>query len=598
MQSIHDVIMRKRKFIGRKKELQAMEDLLTAKNEEWHILHFYGSAGMGKTVLLQQFALLHEHYPLIYIDGHQGFQSAEDFLDAMDDQLMHKQLPAIQNLNIHAIEKLKYVARHYPVFVLILDGLDQCQKILNWLKDEFLKGLPANIRVYSAGRLPFDHWQTDYGFESIVKNMQIKPFSKVELTQYAASFGMTDPHLLYQIGFISQGIPSAVTLICHRILEYGSLDRLSEADCRSLMELFSKHLLSEENLDGVNSTLLSLASLTYTFDQELLQYMLGKPVSDMAFTQLCQSPFVEAHTSGWMVKNGIRWWIRAGFKHRFPDTYTEMKRRADKILERRLLSTNHNHFARKLELALGRFFLKDTEFTRSLIYFGGQKQISIRAAREKELPMLAEMYQKNMQVFPPFLKDDTHQEQYLYDIWKIDPSVIQMIEQNNKCMFFFVLVPLNEAFLSIFKNNPLTKSWVHSTQSGEKDWFYWILSTNQPTDWEIVSFFFKYSFLPTLEGNRVTCMLILEDQAKFLKLLDFEHLSFADYRTASGLKFSFYRLDSRAASSKTNLFLTGEKDEREIWITLTKEILSSLPALERRPQLLEKYKQLVNTDLE
>lgn len=113
--------------------------------------------------------------------------------------------------------------------------------------------------------------------------------------------------------------------------------------------------------------------------------------------------------------------------------------------------------------------------------------------------------------------------------------------------------------------------------------------------------FFKHSFLPTLKGNRVTCLLVLEDQAEFLKLVGFEHLSFADYRAASGLKFSFYRLDSRAASSKTSMatdsFMNLEADEREAWTNLTKEILSSFPVLERHFPLLEKYKQLLATDL-
>lgn len=581
-----------------------MERLLTAEKEEWHILHFYGSAGMGKTVLLQQFVLMHEEeFPIIYIDCHKGFQSEQDFLVAILDQLIDKQILTTETANINVIEKLEYIAKEYDVFVLILDGLNQCQEMLDWLKDEFVKILPVNIRVYSAGRLPFDYWQKDFGFENIVKNIQIKPFSKVELTQYAATYGITDAHLLYQIGFISQGIPLAVALICNRILEHGNLDQLSEADYRSLMELFDKHLLSEENLDGVNSTLLALASLTYIFDQELLQYMRGKPVSEIEFSQLCQSPFVEAHTNGgWMVKNGIRWWIRARFKERFPDTYTESRLRADKVLEHRLSSTYNEHFSRKLELALGRFFLKDTEFTRSLIYFGGQQKINMRAAKEEELPMLAMMYQKNIQISPPFLKDDTHQEQYLYEIWKIDPSFIQIIEHNDKCVFFYVLVPLNKEILSIFKNNPITRTWARSIQSGEEEWFYWILSTYQPTDWDIVSFFFKYSFLPTLEGRRVTCLLVLEDQTEFLKLVGFEHLSFADYVTDSGLKFTFYRLDSRKCSPKTNFssssLLTMDKDEMETWINLTKEILSSFTVIEHQLPLLEKYKQLLKSDLE
>lgn len=604
MQSIHDVIMRKRRFVGRKKELLAMERLLTAKKEEWHILHFYGSAGMGKTVLLQQFVLLHEEdFPIIYIDGHGGFQSEQDFLDAIFNQLVKKQMLTTESTNINDIEKLKSVAQKYNVLVLILDGLDQSQEMLDWFKNKFIKLLPTNIRVYSAGRRPFDHWQIDYGFENIVRNVHMKPFNKVELAQYAALYGITDAHLLYQIGFISQGIPLAIALICNRILEHGNFDRLSKEDYRSLIELFDKHLLSEENLNGVNSSLLALASLTYIFDQELLEYMRGEPVSEKEFFQLCQSPFIETHANGgWMVKNGMRWWIRAGFKDRFPDTYKKSRQRGDKILEHRLLNTNHEQFSRKLELALGRFFLKETEFTRSLIYFGGQKKLKSRAAKEEELPLLAEMYQKNIQISPPFLKDDTHQEQYLYEIWKIDPSFIQIIEHNNKCEFFYVLVPLNKEVLSIFKINPVTKSWASTIQSEEKEWFYWILSTNPPTDWEIVSFFFEYSFFATLEGRRVTCLLVLEDQAELLKLVGFEHLSFADFRTASGLQFTFYRLDSRKGSSKTGIasgsFLIMEKEEIENWVKLTKEILSRFTVIDHQLPLLEKYKQLLKSDLE
>src|SRR5690625_8033825 len=97
--------------------------------------------------------------------------------------------------------------------------------------------------------------------------------------------------------------------------------------------------------------------------------------------------------------------------------------------------------------------------------------------------MLAKMYQKNIQIYPPFLKDDTHQEQYLYEIWKIDPSFIQIIEHNNKCVFFYVLIHLNKKILSIFKINPVMKSCACTIEFLENNWFYWILSTNSPTKW-------------------------------------------------------------------------------------------------------------------
>lgn len=602
MKCIFDVIKKKRKFIGREKELLAMEQLLTAKKEDWGIIHFYGPAGMGKTVLLQQFALIHKHLPVIYIDGHNGFRSAHDFLTAVHKQLVDKHMLTAESLELNVIEELKRIISKHAVFVLLLDGMDQCHGILDWLKDEFLKILPINVRIYSAGRLPLDDWQTDYGWETIVKNIKINPFSKTEWTQYANACGITDARQLYQIGFISQGIPLAVSLICNWIVEYGNLERLSEAYGRHFMALFDKYLLNEQSLDGVNSTLLALASLTYTFDQEMLEHMLGRSVSSVAFSQLCQSSFVEAHANGgWMVKNGIRWWVRARIKRRFPEAYAQYKQRAEEVLERRIVTSNKDQIARKLELAIGKIFLQDTEFTRSLVYFGDQQNLTIRAATEEDLPLLAKMYQHNIQISPPYLNDDSHQEQYLYEIWKIDPSAIQMIEYDNQCLFFFVLVSLSEEMRAVFKNNPLTEKWINETSLEEQDLFYWLISTNQPTDWEVISFFLHHIFLPTLSDRRVTCLLLLKDQAKFLKLIGFEHLSFADYRTNSGLQFSLYCLDSRETLKKTNLsfesFLVQEKDELAIWINLTKKILSGYPALERQATLLEQYKQLLASDL-
>lgn len=604
MKSIHDLIMRKRKFVGREKELQAMERLLTAEKEDWHILHLYGSAGIGKTVLLQQFASIHKKdFPIIYMESPYKLQSADDFLASFQRRLISKKMLAADAIqaNANAIHQLIHIAKQHPIFVLIIDGFDYYKDILQWLKNEILHQLPFNIRIYTAGRLPFDHWQADYGFEHLVKNLPINPFTKTESTQYAAAHEITDERLLYQIDFISQGIPLAAALICQRISEHGDLEHLSEADYRSLIQLFEKHFLTEEKLNGINRKLLTLASLTYTFDQELLEHMIGKSISESEFKQLAQSPFVDAHANGgWMVKNGMRWWMRTGFKDKFPDAYANVIKRADELLAQRYSNTNDK--SKKLQLAIGRFFLQDTEFTRSLIYFGGQQKINVRAAKKEDLPMLENMYQKNLQISPPFLKDDTHQEQYLHEIWKVNPAYIQLIEHHNKCHFFYVFVPLNEQIHSIFKSNPVTEAWIRTVQPDENDWLYWMISTNQPTDWEIVNCFFQQSFLPALENRRITCLFLLEDQAKFLKLLGFKHLAFADYLAASGLKFTFYQLDARNESSETGIetksVFAKEKDEQGKWVNLTKKILSHFPRIERQLPLLEECRQLIASERE
>lgn len=598
MKSIQDIIKNKRKFVGRKKELALMEQMLRAEQEEWRILHFYASAGMGKTVLLHQFAQQHQQYPHLYLDAQGGIHQPEDLLTSVRRQLVSKHLLPPSSTAIDVIQELGYIAKEYPAFILLIDSLDQCASILPWMRDEFFNQLPVNIRVYTAGRQPLDQWQTAFGWENVVSNLALKPFSKQEWREYAHHYGIADERALFQIGAISKGIPLAVSLTCHWLSTQVDEMPLSEMDERYIIHLFEKYLLSEQMLGEINDTLLVLASLTYTFDQEMLEYMLGSPIKPNEFTQLCQSPFVETLANGgWMVKNGIRNWLSTSFKERFPDTYDTYLERANAILDRRI-AANKDDPALQMELAIGKYFLQGNQFVRNFIYFGGQDKLHIRTAREEELPLLAELYQANLQLSPPFTYDDTHQEQYFQAIRAAYPEAIQVIEYEQEIVFLYAFFPLTKEIRTILANNPLTKPWLANTELNEEDWFYWLISTHQPTDWEVVNFFLKQVFLPTLTKRRVTCLTRFKGEAEFLKLLGFEHLPYADVQTASGLPFYFYTLDRRQMPDESNERPNKQPDELADWINLTKIILNNYPKLDAQLSLLEQCRERWKVNLE
>lgn len=559
-----------------------------------------------KTVLLKQFEQMHEHLPIVYIDGHQGIQTAEDFRLSVSKQLIQKGLLAEFDDETDVIVSLKTIAQQYDVLVLLLDGLDQMREIKIWLKDDFLKNLPANVRVFTAGRLPLTDWQHEFGWETMVHNMQMKPFSKNEWTQYANACGITDDRLLYQIGILSQGIPLAVALTCSRILQHGNRRLLNETDYRHLLETFDRYLLSDDQLSGINMTLLSLASLTYTFDQEMLEYMLDQPINSDEFTQLCQSSFVQVHAGGgWMVKHGIRRWARARLKERFPDTYERYKKRAAEIVERRKPDRLQDEKVWKLELAIRKFLLLENEYVENVIYRVDGEPLTSRAAREEEIPILAEMYQKNIQILPPFLTDDSHQEQYLNTIYQLEPSAIQVFEYGEQLMGFYVLVSMNENMIDIFRENPMTQAWIRESNFDDHDRFFWILSTYASLDWEIIDYFLNHVFIPLLNEKRITCLIWYQGQGEFLRLLGFDHLDFADFYTPSGLKYSFYQLDPHqpaAVSAKTDSSSAASEDQRKIelsdWMDLTKKLLSTYGQLQLQQPLLNQCNQLWGTDLE
>src|SRR5690606_36353650 len=142
----------------------------------------------------------------------------------------------------------------------------------------------------------------------------------------------------------------------------------------------------------------TLASVPYTFDQEMLEYMLGEPIPAAAFAQLCHSPFVGIHASGgWCVREGYRRWARAGIRECFPDRFELYKQRAGEILERRILATNQGGTASNpLALEVGKLFLNENEIVHSFICFSDSRHYRMRDAEESELPLLSEIYQRNL----------------------------------------------------------------------------------------------------------------------------------------------------------------------------------------------------------
>lgn len=194
--------------------------------------------------------------------------------------------------------------------------------------------------------------------------------------------------------------------------------------------MFDRVILHPDNLSGVNRLLLDLASLVYTFDHEMLEYILGETIPTAEFQLLCQSSFVRVNPEGgWTVSNGIRRWAKEGLNRRSPEAYAQYKLRAEQILERRTAAAASSANEVQQEMRSGKMFLHDNDIIHGYIYYDDGLHLAGRLAG------------------------------------------------------FYAALPLDDPrFRELLDRNPATRAFSACTPREPCDWLYWLIASDPPLD--------------------------------------------------------------------------------------------------------------------
>jgi hypothetical protein len=593
MKKVHDLLSERRCFVGRKDELALMADHLSRKNESWGILHVHGPAGMGKTALLQQFALMNGSIPSIYVKANPAFADPEQFEQAVRRRLA--QLAVGEDgpsAGMSLADTLNHVAGKHGGLMLLLDGLSEWTDIGYWLREEWLLTLSTDILVFSAGRQPLISWQTLDSWAHLIRNIPLGPLPKADWIRYAAAHGITDLKTIDLIGRVSEGVPLAINLVCQDIRSRGGKWR-PETDKRSLLDMFDRVILHPDNLSGVNRLLLDLASLVYTFDHEMLEYILGETIPTAEFQLLCQSSFVRVNPEGgWTVSNGIRRWAKEGLKRRSPEAYAQYKLRAEQILERRTAAAASSANEVQQEMRSGKMFLHDNDIIHGYIYYDVGLHLAGRPARREDIPLLREMYLKHIVAYPENLPDTSHQEQYLTDVWNVDPSVIHVFEDEGRLAGFYAALPLDDPrFRELLDRNPATRAFSACTPPEPCDWLYWLIASDPPLDQGFAGQVLRDMLQNKLPGNRITMMMPSVEFTEAAKLVGFREVPEAFCPSDDGCSFYFFQLDARQRTAGN----PDPKEASEMWMEIAKTLLASFKQLELREPVLHQCQRIWGT---
>lgn len=341
---------RRKRFVGRSREIQMFQAALQAEAPPFQILYLYGPGGIGKTTLLRELATVAEDNGAksIYLDARNTEPSSYAFLGALAMLLELEPGASVTNA----------LAQHAGRNVVLIDTYELLSPLENWLREEFFPDLPENTFVVLAGRDPLDAaWHSDPGWQTLMRSVSLRNLSPDEGRAYLKQRQVPEAQLGAILDF-THGHPLALSLVADAF------------DQRPALTLHAGQVFKPEAAPDIVKTLLAqfvqkvpgpahraaleASALVRVTTESKLAAMLNLPdptlpataaepgaqtAHDM-FEWLRSLSFMDASAEGLYPHDLARDALIADLRWRNPDWYTELHRRARNYYLKQLHATS------------------------------------------------------------------------------------------------------------------------------------------------------------------------------------------------------------------------------------------------------------------
>ncbi|WP_337099795.1 LuxR C-terminal-related transcriptional regulator [Paenibacillus sp. YIM B09110] len=314
--------------VGREQELTVFQRELDSAVFTRKIMNLYGTAGIGKSFLLDEFykkALASSVIPYVidcesFAVTPQGFclhvlnlVYPRGYESASDGELMSE---CVQALNGLADSKR---------VVLLFDAYERMDVLDQWLRDYFLKQLEPHILTVIAGRTPLaEPWFLSPSWRQQIIRMPLVELDFEAVERYAGSSGVHDHELVARLWRHSKGHPltlSLVTFILEQAQLYGQDPVFSDHD--TLPYLVDKWL--QEVPDEELRSLIEAASVLRQFNQDSLSFLMDKQVPSAQFHRLIRFSFIRKVERGWSLHALMREAVSQELIARAPMRYKKLR---------------------------------------------------------------------------------------------------------------------------------------------------------------------------------------------------------------------------------------------------------------------------------